>query len=83
MNVLKHNLRGLAIILAALMATLLLAKAQAADPQLARTTPWGAQRGTEVDVALSGARLKDAQELLALRSWHPHAEVGASARRQR
>ncbi len=38
--------------------------AGAADPQLARITPCGGQRGTEVDVSLAGARLADAQEVV-------------------
>ncbi|MHC4402180.1 MAG: PPC domain-containing protein [Planctomycetota bacterium] len=37
---------------------------KAADPQLSRITPPGAQRGAEVDVQLAGARLADAQEIL-------------------
>jgi hypothetical protein len=47
--------------------TILLAtavSAQAATPQLSTIRPVGAQRGTEVEVTLSGARLGDAQEIL-------------------
>lgn len=44
--------------------TVLAAAVQAADPQLSRITPWGGQRGTELDVVLTGARLADAEELL-------------------
>ncbi len=40
------------------------ALAAAADPQLRSITPWGAQRGTEVEVTLRGARLADAQQVL-------------------
>ena len=56
--------RGLFWLAGLLAAMLSWGKAEAADPQLGRTTPWGAQRGTEVDIILTGARLKDAQELL-------------------
>src|SRR5438876_751287 len=38
--------------------------AQAMSPHLTATTPVGAQRGTDVEVILSGERLADAQELL-------------------
>ncbi len=38
--------------------------ALAARPHLARITPCGGQRGTEVDVVLAGQRLADAQELM-------------------
>lgn len=38
--------------------------AWAVDPSLSAITPYGFQRGTEVDVTLSGARLGDSQELL-------------------
>ena len=36
----------------------------AAEPQLSRITPYGGQRGTQLDVILTGARLGDAQELM-------------------
>ncbi len=36
----------------------------AAQPVFTNLQPWGFQRGTEVDVIVSGARLSDAQELL-------------------
>jgi len=36
----------------------------AASPQLSRVSPTGAQRGTDVEVQLSGARLADAKALL-------------------
>jgi hypothetical protein len=50
----------------ALLATVLLGSnvALAATPNLAALRPAGAQRGTEVEVSLSGARLGDAQEIL-------------------
>jgi hypothetical protein len=35
----------------------------AAAPELARLTPSGGQRGTEVELQLQGARLGDAQQL--------------------
>lgn len=38
--------------------------AEAASPQLNGATPRGAQRGTEVEVTLNGARLEDAKEIL-------------------
>ncbi len=38
--------------------------ALAADPQINRVTPCGAQRGTEIDVVIDGPRLADAQEIL-------------------
>jgi hypothetical protein len=38
--------------------------AWAESPALARLSPRGAQRGTEVDLTLTGTQLKDAQELL-------------------
>src|SRR5690606_4682995 len=37
---------------------------QAASPRFSHTSPLGAQRGTEVDIFLRGARLEDAEELL-------------------
>lgn len=36
----------------------------AASPSLGSITPYGAQRGTEVEVTFNGARLADAQEIL-------------------
>jgi hypothetical protein len=36
----------------------------AADPSLGSITPYGAQRGTEVEVLFNGARFEDAQEIL-------------------
>lgn len=50
----------------------LVASVEAAAPQLARITPRGAQRGTEVDITLTGARLEDAQELIL---YEPGLEV--------
>lgn len=44
----------------------------AAEPQLGRIVPLGGQRGTELDVALEGARLGDAQEMLL---YYPGIEV--------
>src|SRR5262245_59865027 len=38
--------------------------AHAASPNLGVITPRGGQRGTEVEFSFSGARLKDAQEIL-------------------
>ncbi|MBS0264752.1 MAG: PPC domain-containing protein [Planctomycetes bacterium] len=48
------------------------ASAQAASPSLGGTTPRGAQRGTEIEVVLSGAQLNDAQEVLF---YEPGIEV--------
>jgi hypothetical protein len=54
----------LALALAALCPSL----AWAESPNVARLSPRGGQRGTEVDVTLSGAQLKDAQEVLLYRT---------------
>lgn len=43
---------------------LIAAGAQAAAPNFTATTPWGGQRGTEVEVQFSGERLGDAQQIL-------------------
>jgi hypothetical protein len=53
-------------VVAAFGLTLLFAAhfAFAASPQLTRVVPAGGQRGTEIEVALEGARLADAQEVL-------------------
>ena len=45
---------------------------KAASPSFGGTTPRGAQRGTEVEVVLSGAQLNDAQEVLF---YEPGIEV--------
>src|SRR4051794_18753251 len=50
--------------LLSLLAILAASTAQAASPSLAAIRPIGGQRGSEVEVVLSGARLGDAQELL-------------------
>ena len=60
MTGLRLHLGRIALVAVALCATV----AIAASPQLGRVTPWGAQRGTEIDVVLAGARLADAEELL-------------------
>ncbi len=46
--------------------------AQAASPALGGLSPRGAQRGTEIEVVLSGAQLNDAQEILF---YEPGIEV--------
>jgi hypothetical protein len=46
--------------------------AQAASPSLGGTAPRGAQRGTEVEVVLTGGQLDDAQEILF---YEPGIEV--------
>ena len=51
-------LAGVAVTLATISA-----QALAAVPSLGGSSPYGAQRGTEVDVRFSGARLGDAQEI--------------------
>ncbi|MBX3451224.1 MAG: pre-peptidase C-terminal domain-containing protein [Planctomycetaceae bacterium] len=58
----------------AIVALVLLAggMAEAANPTLAKVTPRGAQRGTEVEVLLVGDRLDDAQELVF---YQPGIEV--------
>src|SRR5579862_4981853 len=48
------------------------ALAWAESPSVTRVSPHGGQRGTEVDLSLSGAQLKDAQELLL---YQPGLEV--------
>jgi hypothetical protein len=53
-------MRGL---LALLVATSV-SSALAADPQLGRIAPCGGQRGTELDVVFTGARLGDAREIM-------------------
>lgn len=56
----RGSLSRVALLTAALLAAL---PAWASDPQLGRIAPPGGQRGTEIDVVLSGARLGDAQEV--------------------
>jgi hypothetical protein len=51
---------------------LITSRADAASPSLGGTSPRGAQRGTEVEVTLSGARLDDAQQVLF---YEPGIEV--------
>ncbi|MCY2964100.1 MAG: PPC domain-containing protein [Planctomycetota bacterium] len=48
------------------------ATVQAASPSFGGTTPRGAQRGTELEVTLSGGQLQDAQEILF---YEPGIEV--------
>ena len=50
------------------------AVASAADPQLGGISPYGAQRGTEVEVHFNGARLGDAQEILL---YYPGIKVAS------
>ncbi len=59
--------RAASFLLDSVVAVTLLAVAsnvRAADPQLGRIAPCGGQRGTEIDVVLSGARLGDAREIM-------------------
>ncbi len=53
-------------LLVALALVFLGSASQAASPSLTAIRPVGGQRGTEIEVVLSGARLGDAQEIL----WH-------------
>ena len=64
-----HILSAVVITAVTLLAV---ASLYAADPALSYVMPHGAQRGTEVDVVLQGARLSDAQELLL---YEPGIEV--------
>jgi hypothetical protein len=57
LSVLRHPLFAVAILLAA-------GAAWAADPQIGRIEPAGAQRGTQLDLLVRGARLGDAQQLM-------------------
>lgn len=50
--------------------------AYAAEPSLGAISPFGAQRGNEVDVTFSGARLGDAQQILI---YEPGIEVKSVA----
>ncbi len=50
--------------------------ASAAEPSLGAISPFGAQRGNEVDVTFSGARLGDAQQILI---YEPGIEVKSLA----
>ena len=62
--------RGIVLPVVALL--WVIAAARATSPQLSATTPLGAQRGTEVEIALHGERLADAREVL----WYsPGIEV--------
>ena len=54
---------GPTLLAAALTSLTLAAVARAAAPQLNQIVPRGAQRGTEVDLVLTGDRLADAQEI--------------------
>jgi len=49
-----------------------LQSATAADPDLTRLSPYGAQRGQEVEVTFSGDRLEDAVEVI---SYEPGLEI--------
>ncbi len=58
---------GIAIIVGFLLSLAVTAAANlslAANPQFSRIAPPGGQRGTELDIQLTGARLADAQEVL-------------------
>ncbi|MDB5295191.1 MAG: hypothetical protein JWO31_1174, partial [Phycisphaerales bacterium] len=64
-----RRLRGLAATLALAASA---ASARAATPALDQVVPRGAQRGTEVEMTLTGNRLADAQEVLL---YQPGIEV--------
>src|SRR5258708_2715592 len=51
-------------LLAGVLALLVFSTADAATPSLTAIRPVGGQRGTELDVTFSGARLGDAQEIV-------------------
>lgn len=51
----------------------------AASPRLAGMTPFGAQRGTEVEVTFAGSHLDDAQEILFYESGISVAELTPTA----
>ncbi len=66
-------MRSIAILGLTLACVATLAKtAAAASPTLSSVRPIGAQRGTEVEVVLSGARIGDAQEIML---YYPGIEV--------
>ena len=44
---------------------------QAASPSLGALRPVGGQRGTELEITLSGARLGDAQEIIYYQPGNP------------
>lgn len=67
-----QGLRGIALV--CLLGLSWATELHAAAPQLSRIIPRGAQRGTEVEFTLSGARLEDAQELMV---YEPGLEVVA------
>ena len=50
--------------IALLVVVIMTPRSFGASPQLSRITPTGAQRGTEIEIQLTGARLNDAQALL-------------------
>src|SRR6476659_5848452 len=60
--------------------------ARAVSPALGAITPYGAQRGTEVEVVLSGARMNDAEEILlyypgiTVKSLEPTGENSVKAK---
>lgn len=67
MSTLHHTLVvrfRLVAIVATMVVSLSSMVACAARPSLGSITPYGAQRGTDVEVAFNGARLADAQEIL-------------------
>ncbi len=61
-----RNVRRRFFLLATLAAPFLIGgqPVQAASPSLGSIIPYGAQRGTELDVAFNGANLADAQEIM-------------------
>lgn len=68
------------------VAALVAPAARAADPVLATTYPAGAQRGTEIDLIINGARLADAQQILfyepgfEVLSLEPTGDAGVKTR---
>jgi hypothetical protein len=64
--------KGISYALAAACALALAPRASADTPALQRVTPRGGQRGTEIEITLAGARLKDAAGLFL---YKPGLEV--------
>ena len=72
MTLVSVSCRNAAVALLMVIGVLASGTAEAAQPNLGGTTPRGAQRGTEVEVTLSGARLEDTEEILF---YEPGIEV--------
>jgi hypothetical protein len=53
------------------------------SPNLTRVSPRGGQRGTEIDLTLTGGQLKDAQQLLLLQAGPRGAQARGRRRQDR